>query len=596
MDANKWTDKELEKYEKEIKRIYKQASKEVNKKASNYFSQFKEADKEKKAMVDSGEMTKAQYKNWRQLHMTTGQGWRDMKAKTAMELTRANERATAYVNGQLPKVYVQNYNAVKSSVDGIGGYSFDMVNENSVKYVFDNIDKSLLPTKGVNASKDVAWNSKKINSEVLQGIIQGEPVDKIAGRLERVSAMSTRASIRNARTMVTGTQNRGKLDSYERAADAGIDIKKEWVATLDNRTREAHGELDGVSVPIDEPFTNSIGDIMFPGDPDCKDPENVYNCRCTLVADVGHDRGSQRVMRDEDGKSVLADDMTYEEWYEAKTGKPLNPEEPDAEGKPEFDSEILKNAMSEEDYEKFKGQVQDSEARSFYDKYMDEMEGELTEDRAGGYYTPASDSIHFSYSSKEGKDRYSTLAHESFHMFDAHMGRVEGLSYGEVDLINERCGLRYWKPIKVGPSQSDEFLGALRKDAEAMRGDWTNVVQELRAARNATSGIQDALDGFYGTFDKYELPWGHGDRYYNRKFNTMKQMGTDKEYKNALQELGINVKTQKQAKEMCRIYETASEAWANAGSALTTGGETLEYFEKYMPHSLEVIRGIAGGM
>ena len=75
------------------------------------------------------------------------------------------------------------------------------------------------------------------------------------------------------------------MDSYHRAQDMGVVIHKVWLATNDQRTREAHAELDGQEREIDEPFENSLGEIMYPGDPDA-DPANVYNCRCTMKTKI----------------------------------------------------------------------------------------------------------------------------------------------------------------------------------------------------------------------------------------------------------------------------------------------------------------------
>ena len=49
-----------------------------------------------------------------------------------------------------------------------------------------------------------------------------------------------------------------------------------------------------------------------------------------------------------------------------------------------------------------------------------------------------------------------------------------------------------------------------------------------------------------------------------------------------------------QAKKQARIYETASEAWANVGSALTVGGGELDMVKKYMPNTVEAFLKIAG--
>ena len=108
---------------------------------------------------------------------------------------------------------------------------------------------------------------------------------KINFHFPKVIGMDETAAIRNARTMVTGAENKGRQDSYARATADGIILHKEWLATNDGRTRHWHAELDGQTVPQDKPFSNAVGLIMFPGDPGAH-PANVYNCRCSMAAVV----------------------------------------------------------------------------------------------------------------------------------------------------------------------------------------------------------------------------------------------------------------------------------------------------------------------
>ena len=111
-------------------------------------------------------------------------------------------------------------------------------------------------------------------------------------------------------------QNAGRMDSYVAAKKMGIDLKREWMATLDNRTRHAHAMLDGQVADIDKPFKIDGYEIMFPGDKNAPG-YLVYNCRCTLTAAIsGIDTsGGKRSARDpETGRSVQIDDMTYQEW------------------------------------------------------------------------------------------------------------------------------------------------------------------------------------------------------------------------------------------------------------------------------------------
>lgn len=201
-----------------------------------------------------------------------------MVNETTAKIANTNEIALDYINGNMAKVYTLNYNAF--SDEKISGYAFTLVNEQAVKNLAKE-NKSLLPAKKLDIPKDKVWNTKSINAEVLQGILQGESIPKIANRLSHVTDMNAKSAIRNARTMVTSAENKGRQDSFEKAANDGVIMKRMWVAAHDDRTRAWHADLDGVEVDIDEAWNNEYGEIMYPGDPSA-DPANVYNCRCSI--------------------------------------------------------------------------------------------------------------------------------------------------------------------------------------------------------------------------------------------------------------------------------------------------------------------------
>lgn len=278
------TDKKLEQMEKRLSAIYSEAQKDIQKKADEYFDKFKKADEEKRKLVKQGKLTDEEYKTWRQNKIMYGKRFTAMKEDVAKQLLNVNQTATAYINGELPEVYTLNYNALADTVDGVGGYSFTLLDRDTVKHLATT-DKSFLPFRELDPAKDIPWNIKKINGQVLQGIIQGESIPNISKRIMNVQEMNKDAAIRSARTIVTGAENKGRQDSYERATADGIIIKREWIATNDARTRDWHTELDGQLADVDEYFENSIGLIKYPGDPSA-DGANVYNCRCSLGAKV----------------------------------------------------------------------------------------------------------------------------------------------------------------------------------------------------------------------------------------------------------------------------------------------------------------------
>lgn len=234
-----------------------------------------------------------------------------MVEETAQKISHVNEVALAYVNGQMPQVYTINYNEFGNQ--DIKGYSFSLVNEDAVKNLARS-NKILLPEKKVDVPKDVRWNVKNINSQMMQGILQGESIPKLAKRLGNVSDMNKVSAIRNARTMTTSAENGGRQDSFKRAQSDGVKMGRVWVSAHDDRTRAWHLDLNGVEVGIDEPWENEYGEIMYPGDPSA-DPANVYNCRCSIRAKVyGFDWNE--VVEDESEPETI--DEPKQETIEAK--------------------------------------------------------------------------------------------------------------------------------------------------------------------------------------------------------------------------------------------------------------------------------------
>ncbi len=280
--AHRATDKELERIEKKLNEIYKQASKELGEKADKYFKRFKELDQQKRALVKAGKMTEAEYKKWRHGKIMTGEHWKEMQRQAAKRLTEADRIAVEYTNGRLPYVYSLNYNSVAEGLETrLKGYSFELVDEATVRNLAKSY-KTLLPYKTIDDKKAERWHTARVNAEVTQGIIQGESIPEIAKRLKTNVGMTAKGSaVRNARTSVTSAENKGRIDMLHDARKKGVIVDKIWMAAHDSRTRDAHLDLDGQQVPEDEAFKSLLGEIEYPGDPDAE-PANTYNCRCSL--------------------------------------------------------------------------------------------------------------------------------------------------------------------------------------------------------------------------------------------------------------------------------------------------------------------------
>lgn len=309
---------DLDEMERRIRGIFGRAGKELKAKWDDW---MKDMDKELDGLQKAYEAAKASGDGAaiRKAGIALSRAKKDkimgnkyydqMVAQSAERLKEAQQQAMAYINGQMPRVYATSFNGstaqIADGVPGRMGISFDLADESTVARLMRDPSMDLHDlTRSVSGTKMAAWNNRAISSEITQGIVQGDSIPRIAGRLMNVAGMDMKAATRTARTMTTGAENAGREDSYHRAQDMGIKMKQKWVASLDDRTRESHRQLDGEIREVGEPFSNGL---RFPGDP-YGPPEEVYNCRCTLIAVLdGFDR-------DKVERWNKLEDQSYEEW------------------------------------------------------------------------------------------------------------------------------------------------------------------------------------------------------------------------------------------------------------------------------------------
>lgn len=95
-------------------------------------------------------------------------------------------------------------------------------------------------------------------------------------------ALEDTSPARAATIARTETHGASQDAAFETAQALGLDVTKEWVSTLDERTRETHSDANGQEVAMHERFEVGEDELLYPGDPD-GDPEEVINCRCICV-------------------------------------------------------------------------------------------------------------------------------------------------------------------------------------------------------------------------------------------------------------------------------------------------------------------------
>lgn len=309
--SDEYTDEQLEKLQKRINRVYSSAYKNLKEKASDYFYSFEERWVKERNAFEGGKYTEAEFKLWEQTQLMRGKKWEKMRDDATQMLVNADKAAVDLINGVKPDIFAENYNYEAYKIESAGEYiDFTLLDKNTVLRLMSE-DVDLLPTNRLDERKDEIWNARKIQGAVLQGILSGDPIDKIADRLESAAIMDRNAAVRNARTAVTSAQNGGRQKCMEDAKDMGIDVVKEWLATEDERTRESHREMDGVRVDIDDDFPNGLA---YPADPKGA-PEEVYNCRCTMITA----KRNGKAYGDYNGNNRNQHDVeSYNEWKRSK--------------------------------------------------------------------------------------------------------------------------------------------------------------------------------------------------------------------------------------------------------------------------------------
>ncbi len=325
--AHTLTDEELDALERRIKTAYKRASASIQKRADKFFNDFKtDADKLYKAIDDAKDATakatatKA-YKDFLTRKTTQGKNITDLRDKIASDLLKVNQLTAAEIGDRMNGVFALNHNFAAYSLEKELGLNllFTAYDER----VFDEwvkSKKSRISKPKVNTVKDIRWNKQLVASSIAKGVAIGMTVDEMSKSVTEVADKNKNASLIAAATFILAAATSGKTDAHEYAQEIGIDMEKEWVSTLDEKTREAHRDLDGQRVDLDEPFKIDGVEIMEPRDENAP-AYLIYNCRCELAYHVKGVSGLDPKYRADNIDKVPIEDITYRQWEELRRGK-----------------------------------------------------------------------------------------------------------------------------------------------------------------------------------------------------------------------------------------------------------------------------------
>lgn len=213
---------------------------------------------------------------------------------------------TENVTQTLSNVYKDVYYRTAFEVQkGIGvGFSFAQVDERRLKLILEKpwaID-------GTNFSERI-WGTyrPKLTNKLQQALtdwcVRGTDPKKLARQLSYESNVAQSACNTLIRTETAQICTRAEMDSYD---ELGVE-KYSVLETLDGKTCDMCADMDSKIFNRDD---FEIGITAPPFHP---------RCRGTTIPEVTDDllkQGRKRATRDENGKTIYVDDMSYKDWKE----------------------------------------------------------------------------------------------------------------------------------------------------------------------------------------------------------------------------------------------------------------------------------------
>ena len=120
---------------------------------------------------------------------------------------------------------------------------------------------------------------RQLREQMVEGIMAGEGIPQLAKRVEEVIGAGLSRASTIARTETGNAFTYGRVEGMRQV---GI-TKQQWLTAHDEHVRPSHAAQDGDEVALDDTFKNGL---RYPCDP-LGPPEEVINCRCTVVPVIG---------------------------------------------------------------------------------------------------------------------------------------------------------------------------------------------------------------------------------------------------------------------------------------------------------------------
>lgn len=151
---------------------------------------------------------------------------------------------------------------------------------------------------------------------LTMGFANGWSYQKMAKHLSELAGSSYKRAMNIARTEGGRVSSLTRQMSQQDAKELGIDTQKQWVSTLDMKTRDSHARLDGQVKEVDEYFKIDGHEALQPHMFGIARED--INCRCRTILII---KGYEPALRRDNITKEEMDYKNYQDWFDSHFDK-----------------------------------------------------------------------------------------------------------------------------------------------------------------------------------------------------------------------------------------------------------------------------------
>ena len=146
---------------------------------------------------------------------------------------------------------------------------------------FEDLYTSFIRTQGAERVQGITVTTQRIVQRVIEE--NQTAGNAVIGRAIRERFEPRFSRSRAATIARTEVHNAASYATHEQQRSFGVpEMRKQWVANIDDRTRASHAAVSGTQLDMDEDFIVAGKKMAYPSDPRGGAAE-VINCRCVLI-------------------------------------------------------------------------------------------------------------------------------------------------------------------------------------------------------------------------------------------------------------------------------------------------------------------------